>query len=246
MSVLHCSCITCFARFQFISNFLPLEENEKITSVISITKELKETVSSLVMVTKNGTIKKTEAQAFFGIRSNGLISINLKDGDELIDARFISEEDDVILSTHNGQAIRFKNSDVRPMGRTAGGVRGIKLKEKNDYVVSMAISNHDIEGQELLIISENGYGKKTKVAEYKVQNRGGSGVKSMNVTTKTGKIVGVSIITKEKHSEVIAMSDNSKVIRTSLESIPVLKRDTQGVRIMRLREGDKVASFIRF
>ena len=233
-------------RGKFISNFLPLGDGEKITSVISITKELKETVSSLIMVTKNGTIKKTEASEFFGIRSNGLISINLKDNDELIDARFISEEDDIILSTHEGQAIRFKNSDVRSMGRTAGGVRGIKLKKKDDYVVSMAISKHNIDGQELLIISENGYGKKTKVSEYKVQNRGGTGVKSMNVTIKTGKIVGVSIINSEIHSEVIAMSNNSQVIRTELASISVLKRDTQGVKIMRLRDGDKVASFIRF
>ncbi len=233
-------------RGKFISNFLPLDENEKITSVLSMTKETKEIAESLIMVTKNGIIKKTEASAFFGIRANGLIAISLKDNDELIDARFISDKDDIILSTHDGQAIRFKHSDVRPMGRTAGGVRGIKLKKKDDYVVSMAISNHDIKNQELLIISENGYGKKTKVSEYKVQNRGGSGVKSMNVTDKTGKIVGVSIINKDEHTEMIAMSSNSQVIRTSLKDIPTLKRDTQGVRVMRLRDGDKVASFRRF
>ncbi len=229
---------------KFISNFLPLDSEEKITSVLELSKNMKENVQSLMMVTKKGQIKKSDAKSFFEVRANGLISIKLKNDDDLIDARFIGEDDEVILSSHNGQSIRFKTSDIRQMGRGAGGVRGMKLKKEDD-IVGMSIISKNMEDAVILTLSENGYGKKTKISEYKVQARGGSGVKAMKVTEKTGKIVGVRIINLE-HSELIAMSSNSQVIRTALEQIPTLGRDTQGVRIMKLREGDKVASFVRF
>ena len=229
---------------KFIANFLPLEDGEKITSVVALSKDQKENVDSLMMVTKNGSVKKTEAKAFFEVRKNGLIAINLKDDDELIDARFIKKDDTVLLASADGKAIHFKTDDIREMGRAAGGVRGMKLAVA-DKVVSMAIISKEEQENDVLLISENGYGKKTKTSDFKIQGRGGSGIKAMKITEKTGALIGAKLI-REGDSEVIAMSKNSQVIRTSLDSIPTLGRDTQGVRVMKLKEGDEVVSFVRF
>ncbi len=233
-------------RGKFIANFLPLDEGEQITSVVALDKDQKESVDSLIMVTKNGVIKKTKAESFFEVRANGLISINLKDGDELIDARFVTSKDTVILTTKQGKAIHFEVSDLREMGRTASGVRGIKLA-KNDNVVSMSIVPDEYkEEAKMLVITKNGYGKQTFVKDFKIQNRGGSGIKAVKVTEKTGLSVGAKIVLPN-HSEVIAMSAHSQVIRTSLDSIPTLNRDTQGVRIMKLKnKDDAVVTFVRF
>ena len=231
---------------KFISNFLPLDDGESVTSVVALDKNSKENVDSLIMVTKNGTVKKTEAKTFFEVRASGLIAVNLKDDDELIDARFISKGDSVILNSKNGKAIHFDESNLREMGRTAGGVRGIKLG-KGDCVVSLAIvpkEKRDI--AKMLVITRNGYGKQTAVKDFKIQNRGGSGIKAVKVTTKTGDLVGAKIVFDE-HSEVIAMSGDSQVIRVSLDSVPTLGRDTQGVRIMKLKSSDDaVVTFVRF
>ncbi len=230
---------------KFIANFLPLEGEERITSVLALTKDKKECVDSLMMVTRDGTIKKTEAAAFGGIRANGLIAIKLKGDDELMDARFVCKKDEVMLTTRKGQSIRFKEDDIREMGRTAAGVRGVKLGKEGDHVVSMAIITPEMHENEVLVVSENGYGKKTKLSEYKVQGRGGSGIKTLKVSDKTGDVVGARVVTVD-HAELIAMSQNSQVIRIALDEISTLGRDTQGVRIMKLREGDSVASFVRF
>ncbi|MCK5589082.1 MAG: DNA gyrase subunit A, partial [Candidatus Pacebacteria bacterium] len=231
---------------KFISNFLPLDDGESVTSVVALDKNSKENVDSLIMVTKNGTVKKTEAKTFFEVRASGLIAVNLKDDDELIDARFISKGDSVILNSKNGKAIHFDESNLREMGRTAGGVRGIKLG-KGDCVVSLAIvpkEKRDI--AKMLVITRNGYGKQTAVKDFKIQNRGGSGIKAVKVTTKTGDLVGAKVVFDE-HSEVIAMSGDSQVIRVSLDSVPTLGRDTQGVRIMKLKSSDDaVVTFVRF
>ncbi|PID83223.1 DNA gyrase subunit A [Candidatus Campbellbacteria bacterium] len=230
---------------KFIANFLPLEEGENITSVLTMDKEIKESAESLIMVTKNGTVKKTAADAFFEVRANGLIAISLKNDDELIDARFVKEQDDVVLTSQQGKTIHFESSQIRNMGRTAGGVRGIKLG-KDDIVVSLSILEKGRKDDAyILVITQNGYGKQTKATEYKTQARGGSGIKTAKVTEKTGLIVKSSVVYPE-HEEVIAMSKNSQVIRISIDSVPKLNRDTQGVRIMRLKEGDSVVSFVRF
>ncbi len=231
---------------KFISNFLPLEEDEKITSVLTLGKEQRENADSLLMVTKNGTVKKTEAQAFFEVRANGLIAINLKNKDELVDARFISEKDSVILGSRDGKAIHFQSADLRQVGRTASGVRGMRLK-KDDTIVSVAIiPSEKLKEAELLVLAENGFGKKTKVADFKIQNRGGGGIKAMKSTPKTGKMVGAKIITSE-HKELIAMSANSQVIRLPLEQVPTSNRDTQGVTLMKFKnKTDKIVSFVRF
>lgn len=232
---------------KFIANFLPLEGEERITSVLALTRDMKDDVDSLMMVTKEGTIKKTEASAFAGIRANGLIAIGLKGDDELMDARFVSEKDQIMLTTRKGQAIRFEEADIRAMGRTAAGVRGVKLGKEGDYVVSMSIITPDIQDDEVFILSTKGFGKKTKLSEYKVQNRGGSGIKTIKISEKTGDVVSASVVTPE-HTEMIAMSEQSQVIRLSLDEVPTLGRDTQGVTIMKFKKGkeDSVAKFVRF
>lgn len=223
-----------------IVNYLSISGEEKITSVLAMPKELKNLKLSLILVTKNGTAKRVDADAFKDVRRNGLIAISLDTGDELRSALFMSEGDQVILSTKEGQAIRFKDKDVRVMGRNASGVRGIKL-DKGDSVVGTDVVKKEMKNPEFLVISANGYGKKTPIDEYKVQGRGGSGIITMKVTDKTGKIISSKVVTEEEE-EIAAISKKSQVIRVAIKEIPSLGRQTQGVRIMKLREGDSIAS----
>ncbi|MEN9412925.1 MAG: hypothetical protein RLZZ342_12 [Candidatus Parcubacteria bacterium] len=227
-----------------IMNFISLEQGEQITSVLSMPKETKAADGlSLVLVTKQGTVKKTAAAAFKEVRRSGLIAINLDKGDSLISAQFAREGDDVMLTTAKGQSIRFKEKDVREMGRQAAGVRGMKLGA-GDEIVGAGIVPKGAKDAELLVVSSTGYGKKTKLSEYKVQGRGGSGIKTMSITAKTKQLVGASVITTS--GELVAMSKKSQTIRTGLDEIPTLSRATQGVRVMKLYEGDSVASFVVF
>lgn len=229
-------------RGKNIMNFLQLSDGEKVTSILPMPKDLKQVAGvSLMMITKNGTVKKSSADSFKDVRRNGLIAIRLEEGDELLAALFVSDEDNVILTTQNGQSIRFNNKDVREMGRTAAGVIGMRL-DKGDVIVAADKIIIGIKGAELLIMTANGYGKKTKLSEYKTQKRGGSGIKTVKVTEKTGKLMVARVVTAE-NEELLAVSKDSQVIRTEISSIPTLGRDTQGVRVMKLREGDNLASF---
>ncbi len=229
-------------RGKSIMNFLQLGDGEKVTSILPMPKDMKEMKGiSLMMITKEGTVKKSAADSFKDVRRNGLIAIRLEDKDELLAAMFVTGEDNVILTTQNGQSIRFNNTDVREMGRTAAGVIGMKL-DKGDVIVAADKVLAGIKGQELLIMTANGYGKKTKLSEYKTQKRGGSGIKTVKVTEKTGKLIVARVVTSE-NEELLAVSKDSQVIRTEITSIPTLGRDTQGVRVMKLRDGDSVASF---
>jgi DNA gyrase subunit A len=229
-------------RGKSIMNFLQLADGEKVTSILPMPKDMKELKGvSLMMVTKNGTTKKSAAESFKDVRRNGLIAIKLDDNDELLAALFVSDEDSVILTTQNGQSIRFSHDDVREMGRTAAGVIGMKL-DKGDSIVAADKVLHGVKGQELLIMTANGYGKKTKLSEYKIQKRGGSGIKTVKVTEKTGKLIVARVVT-EANEELLAVSKDSQVIKTEVTSIPTLGRDTQGVRVMKLRDGDSLASF---
>jgi DNA gyrase subunit A len=232
-------------RGKSIMNFLQLSDGEKVTSILPMEKEMKNSKSddkvSLMMITKNGTVKKSSAESFKDVRRNGLIAIKLEEGDELLATLFVQDEDSVILTTQNGQSIRFSHTDVREMGRTAAGVIGMKL-DKGDVIVASDKIPGGVKGAELLIMTGNGYGKKTKLSEYKIQKRGGSGIKTVKVTEKTGKLMIARVVTGE-NEELLAVSKDSQVIRTELTSIPTLGRDTQGVRIMKLREGDTLASF---
>jgi DNA gyrase subunit A len=234
-------------RGKSIMNFLQLTDGEKVTSILPMPKEMKQAKGkenegvSLMMITKDGTVKKSSAESFKDVRRNGLIAIKLEEGDELLATLFVRDEDSVILTTNNGQSIRFSHNDVREMGRTAAGVIGMKL-EKGDVIVAADKIPSGTKGAELLIMTGNGYGKKTKLSEYKIQKRGGSGIKTVKVTEKTGKLMVARVVTGE-NEELLAVSKDSQVIRTELTSIPTLGRDTQGVRIMKLREGDTLASF---
>jgi DNA gyrase subunit A len=194
------------------------------------------------MITKNGVVKKLSADSFKDVRRSGLIAIKLEEGDELLATMFVEKGDNVVLVTANGQSVRFKESDAREMGRTAMGVKAITLK-KGDTLVCADVVKKDNEKATLLVVSQNGYGKQTKMKEYKVQKRGGSGIKCMQVTKKTGALISAKVVSGEEE-EVIVISKNSQVIRTELKTVPSLGRQTQGVRIMKLREGDSIASLV--
>lgn len=232
-------------RGKSIMNFLSLEQGERITSILPLPKEKKAIEGlSLLMVTKDGTVKKTAADKFREVRRSGLIAISLEKGDSLISAQFVHRGDEVFLTTAKGQSIRFKEADVREMGRTAGGVRGIKLSG-GDVVVGAGVVQKGAKEGTLLVLSLSGYGKKTPLSEYKVQGRGGSGIKTMSITAKTKQLVGAAVVIGGG-GELVAMSQKSQTIRTGLREIPTLGRATQGVRVMKLREGDALASFVTF
>lgn len=228
-------------RGKSMVNFISLESTEKVTSILPMPKEDKEKESSLIMITKQGIGKKVSSASFKDVRRSGLIAIKLKQGDELVSASFVEKGDECVLVTNKGQSIRFKEANIREMGRTAGGVRAMKLS-KNDFVISSEVTKKDIKNASLLVIMENGYGKKTKLSEYKVQNRGGSGIKTAEVTAKTGPAIAAKIIVSGETEEIVAISKKSQVIRVDVSEIPEIGRQTQGVRIMKLREGDSIAS----
>ncbi|HMI09385.1 MAG TPA: DNA gyrase subunit A [Candidatus Saccharimonadales bacterium] len=218
-------------------NLLQLQPEEKITSIIRHAKDANDD-GYLFMATTKGTIKKTPLKDYANIRTNGLIAIKLDDGDELRWIKKTTGQNDVIISTSAGQAVRFIESDARPMGRSARGVRGVRLRP-NDQVVGMDIVDDD--NARLLVISQNGYGKTTKVANFPSHKRGGVGIKAAVVTAKTGPIISVRTLEPDA-SEVLLISNQGQAIRVALKDIPTLGRTTQGVRIMRMREGDKVSS----
>ncbi len=219
-------------------NLLNLHPEEKITSVIKQGDEAGED-GYLFMATAKGTIKKTSLKDYANIRTNGLITIKLDDGDELRWVRGTTGENDIIISTSAGQAVRFNEKDVRPMGRAARGVRGVRLRP-NDTVVGMDVVS-DPKTQKLIVISTKGYGKMTAATNFPPHKRGGVGVKVAAVTAKTGPIAAVHTLDPEA-KEIIMMSTGGQAIRVAVKDIPTLGRATQGVRVMRMNEGDTVAS----
>ena len=227
-------------------NLLNMHPDEKITEIIKYNEDNQQSDDKsddeadeyLFMATKNGTIKKTAMKNYANVRSNGLITIKLDPGDELKWVKPTTGKNDIIISTSAGQAIRFNEADVRAMGRSAMGVRGMRLRPK-DEVVGMDIVTDP--KQKLIAVSANGYGKSTLVANFPTHKRGGVGIKVAAVTAKTGPIVAVHTLDPEA-SEVIMMSSNGQAIRVAVKDIPTLGRATQGVRIMRMTEGDTVAS----
>lgn len=222
-----------------IMNFLSLSGEEKVTSILPIEKGKKAEVAQLLLVTKGGVAKKVSAVSFKDVRRSGIIAIKLDKGDELISVHTVMKGDEAILATHEGMSIRFKESDIREMGRGAGGVRAMKLG-KGDAIIGVSVVENGIEKAELLVMSENGLGKKTKLSDYKVQKRGGSGIKTSKISPKTGKLIVARTISDEE--ELIAMSKKGQVIRVPLASVPSLGRQTQGVSIMKLKGGDSIAS----
>ncbi len=229
------------AKGKAIHNFLEIPLEEKVNAVITYPAEKKSVPGFLAMVTANGMIKKTPLKDFENVRRNGIIAIKLKKGDSLQWVRLSSGDDQIVLTSAQGQAIRFKESQLRPMGRATSGVRGMRLK-KDDSVVSLNIVNKESEKGQILTVMANGFGKRTGLSEYKVQGRGGSGIKTSKVTPKTGKVVTSMIIGEEK--EILALSAKGQIIRTQIESVRESGRATQGVRIMNVASGDKVIGVI--
>ncbi len=230
-----------------IMNFLALTSEEKVTSVLAVRKEEWQGDWSLILVTKNGVAKKSDASSFKDVRRSGLIGITLRDNDSLIAAKFVGKGDEISLVTAKGQSIRFKESDVREMGRTAGGVTAMKLG-KGDLIVAADILSKEHRESEILVVMENGYGKTTPAKEYKVQKRAGSGIKTAKITTKTGNVIGAAIVNGEDKAEgeLVVMSKKGQVIKLPLKDVPSLGRQTQGVRVMKLRAGDSIASIVYF
>ena len=226
------------ARGTAVVNLLQLAPGEKVTTMLPIPAEKTEG-TYLVMATRQGTIKRTELSEFMNLRKAGLIAIVLRDDDELIGVRRTEGEDDVIVGTRDGMSIRFAEGDMRAMGRAAMGVRSIELAE-GDEVIDLAVVE---EGAQVLAITENGYGKRTKVEEYRLQQRGGKGIKAMNLTAKTGKLAAQLLVHDDEDLMIITV--DGTVIRTPVDSISELGRNTQGVRLMRVGEDSKVICVAR-
>jgi len=224
-------------------NFLEISPQEKVLSLFSLgKKDTAEEIKYLVMITKEGIIKKTPLSELENVRRSGLIVITLKKGDTLRSAQKTTGDSEIIVVTKKGQTLRFKEKEIRPMGRQARGVKGIRLR-KGDEVITMDI----IEARQplqpkrkLLVVAERGYGKTTDLREYRSQNRGGVGIKTVKITSRTGDLVTAKVLTSEE--DLIIISQKGQVIRTEIKSIPVLSRATQGVRMMKLEEDDRVAS----
>ncbi|MCU0667086.1 MAG: DNA gyrase subunit A [Patescibacteria group bacterium] len=218
-----------------IVNLLQLQPEEKVSAVIKISKT--EEQGYLLMATVKGVVKKTAYDQYKNVRNSGLIAINLDDGDELKWIRFTNGDNEIVISTSLGQANRFHESEVRPMGRVSRGVRGIRLRPK-DFVIGMDVVHVD---SNIFVISELGFGKRTKVAQFTAHKRGGVGIRSAVVNSKTGPLVGVANLTEESN-EVIIISSQGQTIRLGIKDISELGRATQGVRVMRLNNGDSVVS----
>jgi DNA gyrase subunit A len=231
-----------------IHNFLEIPTDENISAIINYKEERKkgEAENYLTMATRNGLIKKTPLKDFTNIRRTGIIAIALKKGDLLKGVRLSGGKDQIMLATEKGQSIRFKESQIRSMGRTAAGIRAMRLK-KDDHIAGFDIITgeaiaHKLEGLRLLIVMSNGFGKQTALKEYKVQNRGGSGIRTANVTPKTGTVIVAQIVSEEK--EIFALSAKGQVIRTALSGVRATGRAAQGVRIMNLKSGDRLAGVV--
>ena len=225
------------AKGTAIVNLLSLDSGEKITAIIPISNF--DEGKYLLMATKNGLIKKTPLKEYDSSRKTGLLAINLKDEDELIDVRMTDGEDNIVLVTSKGMSITFDEKDVRPVGRSAQGVLGIRLDEE-DFVIGMESVLANDKKATLLAITENGFGKRTELDEYRVQNRGGRGVITYKITPKTGNIVGIRIATEDE--DVMLITNSGTIIRLKVSDISILGRATQGVTLMRTNGDEKVVS----
>jgi DNA gyrase subunit A len=225
-----------------VHNFLELPTDENISAIVSYPETKKKVESSLIFVTHDGVIKRTSLEDFFNIRRTGIIAIALKKGDLLKGVQLSEGKSQIVITTELGQSIRFKEAQLRPMGRNAAGVRGIKLK-KGDAVAGFdVIASEDDKISRLVVVMANGFGKQTPLKEYKLQNRGGSGIRTANVTAKTGKLVSAKVVSTE--TEILALSAKGQMIRTQLDSVRSTGRSAQGVRIMNLNPGDRLAGVV--
>ena len=226
------------AKGTAIVNLLQLDGGEKVTAMVDVPEE-KLQGSYLIMATRQGTIKRTELSEFVNLRKSGLIAIVLREDDDLIGVALTDGRREVLLGTRDGMSIRFAETDLRPIGRNAVGVRGIELAE-GDRVVAMSIVEEDTD---VLAITENGYGKRTAIEEYRLQSRAGKGIKAMNLTDKTGGLAGQLLVRSDE--DILIITDDGTIIRTPVDSIPLHGRATQGVRLMRVADGSRIMSIER-
>ena len=217
-----------------IINLLPIEKDEKINNILL--DDGNEENKYLLITTKAGLVKRTSIDEFKNIRKTGKIAITLKENDEVLAVHFTTGNDDVVIASNNGRMIRFNENEIRIMGRTASGVKGIELMD-NCYCVGSEIAKQD---QNILVVTEKGYGKKTDINEYRLTHRGSKGVKTLNITDKNGTIVSFRAVTDDK--DLMIITDQGIVIRISIDKVSKMSRVTQGVRLMNLREGQKVAT----
>lgn len=218
-----------------VINLLGIDSNERIQTIISISEQPEEG-NYLFFTTKYGVVKRTSVMAFANIRSNGLIAIGLKDGDELVDVLPTNGEDVIIIGTHKGYSVTFKEEVVRDMGRTAAGVRGIRLREE-DYVIGVSVIRDE---DEVLVITENGYGKRTAGSEYPIKGRGGKGIKTANITPKNGPLAGLTTVKGDE--DIMLITNKGVIIRFNVDTVSQTGRSTLGVRLMKMEEDSKVVT----
>lgn len=232
------------AKGRPIQNMINIESDDKIKAYIAV-KDLKDEEYCkehfIIMCTRRGTIKKTTLEAYSRPRTNGINAINVREGDELIEARLTQDNSEVLIALRSGRAIRFPENKVRPMGRTATGVRGISMKDESDEVVGM-ICVSDMSNN-ILVVSENGYGKQSALEDYRITNRGGKGVKTMNITDKTGLLISILEVTPEE--DLMIITKRGTLIRLGIDSLRVMGRATQGVRLINLKNNDSIAAIAR-
>jgi len=221
------------AKGKAFVNLIPLQEGERVVALQPV-REFSEG-AFVVMATKRGKIKKTSLQAFQNIRSSGIIALSIQEDDDLVGLRITEGNSDLMLGTRNGWAIRFREEHVRPMGRSAGGVRGIRLRDKDDFVIGMAAVPREVPAT-LLTVCERGFGKRTVSTDYPTKNRGGKGVITIKTTERNGKVVGLRLVTDDE--DLMLITSSGKLIRMPIDGIPTIGRNTQGVRLIRL-EGDE-------
>ena len=227
-----------------IQNVLNIEPDDKVLTFINVkTLSDKEFINNnyIILATKKGIIKKTTLEAYSRPRQNGVNAITIREGDRLLEARLTNGESEIMLAVRSGKAIRFNEKIVRPIGRTASGVRGVTLGSESDEVIGM-VCVHD-ENEDILVISENGYGKRSKIEDYRITNRGGKGVKTINITEKTGNLIAVKSVSND--NDLMIITQNGLTIRLSVNKISILGRATQGVRLINLRGDDRIASVAR-
>jgi DNA gyrase subunit A len=227
-----------------IQNVLNIENDDKVLTFINVkTLADAEFINNnyIILATKKGIIKKTTLEAYSRPRQNGVNAITIKEGDQLLEARLTNGENEIMIAVKSGKSIRFNERTVRPIGRTASGVRGITLGNENDEVIGMVCVNN--ENEDVLVISANGYGKRSKIDDYRITNRGGKGVKTINITEKTGDLIAIKNVSN--NNDLMMITENGLTIRLAVSSISILGRATQGVRLINLKEDDRIASVAR-
>jgi DNA gyrase subunit A len=219
-----------------------IEPDDKVKAFINV-KNLEDenyiNNNHIVMCTKKGTIKKTLLEAYSRPRQSGIIAININEGDQLLEAKLTNGTNEILLASKKGKVVRFNESTVRDMGRGATGVRGITLDGDDDEVVGM-VTVTDPKSETVLVVAENGYGKRSDVEEYRITNRGGKGVKTINITDKTGMLIAIKVVRED--DDLMIINKSGIIIRMNVDELRVMGRATQGVRVIRLEEGDSIAS----